>query len=82
MTGQSDNWTTGHVTLFFSTQFDAPSIGMLIDVYMSSYMIQCSYRYFSMPASAWSPLLGAKLCCILGLAMQLGVGLNSKERQR
>ena len=27
MTGQSDDWTTGHVTLFFSIQFNAPSVG-------------------------------------------------------
>ena len=73
---------TGHMTLFFGTQFNAPSIGMLIDAYMFSYMIQCSYSHFSISALALSPTLGAKLCHILGLAMQLGVGLNSKERQR
>ena len=83
MTRQLDNWITGHMTSFFGIQFDAPSIGMLIDAYMSSsYMIQCSYNHFSISALASSPTLGTKLCCILGLTTQLGVGLNSKERQR
>ena len=73
---------TGHMTSFFSIQFNAPSIGMLIDTYMSLYMIQCSYSHFFIPAVALSPLLGAKLCHILDLSTQLGVGLKSKERQR
>ena len=45
---------------------------------MSSYMMQCSYSYFFISALALSPLL----CCILALSVQLGVGLNLKERQR
>ena len=35
MTGWLDDWTTGHVTTFFSIQFDAPSIGMYTGAYMS-----------------------------------------------
>ena len=72
MTGWSDDWTTGHVTSFFGIQFDAPSIGMLTDVYMSTYVIQCSYSHFFISALASSPTLGAKLCYILDLSMQLG----------
>ena len=72
MTRWLDLWTTGHMTLFFSIQFDAPSIGMLTDVYVSSYMIQCSYSHFFISALASSPTLGAKLCHILDLSMQLG----------
>ena len=33
-TGWSDNQMTGHMTSFFSTQFDAPSIGMLINLHV------------------------------------------------
>ena len=43
---------------------------------MSSYMIQCLYSHFFIYALALSPTLDAKLCCILALSMQLGVGLN------
>ena len=46
---------------------------------MSSYMIQCSYSHFIISVLALSPTLGAKLCHILALSMQLGVGLNPKE---
>ena len=67
MTGWSNNQMTSHMTSFFSTQFDAPSIGMLIDAYMSSYMIQCLYSH-SPSALASSPTLGDKLCHILGLS--------------
>ena len=69
MTRQSDDWMTGHVTSFFGIQFDAPSVGMLTDGYMSSYMIQCSYSHFFISALALSPTLGAKLCHILDLSM-------------
>ena len=69
MTRWSDNWMTGHVTSFFSIQFDALSIGMLTDIYMSSYMIQCSYSHFFISALASSPSLGTKLCHILHLSM-------------
>ena len=69
MTGWSDDWMTGHVPLFFSIQFDAPSVGMLTDAYVSLYMIKCSYSHFFISALASSPLLGAKLCCILDLSM-------------
>ena len=68
----SDNWMTGHVALIFGIQFDAPSIGMLIYVYISSYMTQCSYSHSFISSLALSPRLGAKLCCILDLSMQLG----------
>ena len=82
MTRQSDDWMTGHMTLFFSIQFDAPSRGMSTGAYMSLYMIQCSYSHFFISALASSPSLDVKLCCILDLSMRVGVGLNSKERQR
>ena len=69
MTGWSDDWMTGHVTLFLGIQFDALSIRMLTDIYMSSYMIQCSHSHFFISALAFSLTLGAKLCCILDLSM-------------
>ena len=72
MTRWLDDWMTGHVTSFFGIQFDAPSIGMLKDVYVSSYMIMCSYSHFFISALALSPTLGANLCHILGCSMQLG----------
>ena len=68
-TGWSDDQMTGHMTLFFGIQFDAPSIGILTDVYVSSYIIQCSYSHFFISALALSPLFGAKLCHILDLSM-------------
>ena len=71
-TGWSDNWMTGHVTLFFSIQFDPSSIEMLTDVYVSLYMIQCSYSHFFISALALSPTLGL---CDWGR-------VNLKERQR
>ena len=55
MTGWSDDQTTGHMTSFLSTQLNAPSIGMLIDTYMSSYMIQCSCSHFFISTLALSP---------------------------
>ena len=60
---------TGLVTLFFGIQFDAPSTGMLTDVYMSSYIIQCSYSHFFIFALVLSPLFSANLCHILDLFM-------------
>ena len=66
MTRQSDDQMTGHMTLFFSTQFQC-SINR--DAYMSLYMIQCSYSHFFISALALSPSLGAKLCCILALSL-------------
>ena len=62
------DWMTGHMTSFFSTQFNASSIEMFTEAYMSSsYMIQCSYSHFSISALASSPTLGTKLCHILVL---------------
>ena len=68
MTRWLGHWTTGHMILFFSIQFDAPSMGKLMDIYVSSYMIQCSYSHFFISTLASRPLLGAKLCHILDLS--------------
>ena len=51
----SDDWMTGHVTLLFSIQLNAPSIGMHTGASMSLYMIQYSYSHFFISALALSP---------------------------
>ena len=79
MTRWLDRWMTGHLTFFFGIQFDTPSIGMLTDVYMSSYMIQCSYSHFFISALALSPSLGAKFMLHSGSLSATGVGLTQRK---
>ena len=50
---------TGHMTLFFSKQHDAPSIWMLVDL-SNMYQIMVQFIFF-ISALASSPLLDAKL---------------------
>ena len=82
MTRWSDDWMTGHVTSFFGIQFDAQSIGMLTDVYMSSYMIQCSYSHFFISAFSLS-LIGYQFISHSGSLYATGVGLTwRKDRDK
>ena len=67
MTGQLDDWMTGHVTLFFSIQF-VIQCSVNRDAYRHLY-IQCSNSHFLISALASSPLLGANLCHIVYLYM-------------
>ena len=55
---------TGHMTSFFSTQLDVPSIGMLVNLHI---LMQCSYSSFLHLCFSLSPTLGTKLCCIMAL---------------
>ena len=63
MTDQSDDWTTGHVTLFLGIQFVIRgSINRDANIY-----IQCPDSHFFISALTLSPLLSANLCQILYL---------------
>ena len=67
MTGQLDDWMTGHVTLFFGIHFVIQG-SINWDAYRCLY-IQCSDSHFFISALALSPSLGANLCHILDLYM-------------
>ena len=74
---------TGHMTLFFSKQLNAPSIGMLVDL-SNMYQMLVQFIFF-ISALALSPTLGAKLCCIqsgctTGCRVKLEVKTETKHR--